>query len=276
MNRDKNCRLDITYNDEWEFEDIKSDLLEEFEQSLEAASGFFSARQSPVRFNLDQRANSAPSSPSRVSNVQNKIDKFESFIALNYPNKVKIMTYKKDIEILANSRNASKAWVTRTLNSLLTHKTESTLNDEVFEIKSESIKRYIKTIEEKETQIAAVYDANNVTPESSERKHSLDTTFNFIDNTLVSLSEMKVYLVKLKESAGVDPGSASSDSKAIAKAIRDSNSQFARIKLDCPVFMGNHNDKFDFVNWLAQYDTVMSANKNMSDCYKLSYLQSKA
>ena len=44
MNRDKNCRLDITYNDEWEFEDIKSDLLEEFEQSLEAASGFLSAR----------------------------------------------------------------------------------------------------------------------------------------------------------------------------------------------------------------------------------------
>ena len=276
MNNDKNCILGITFNDEWEFEDLKSDLLEEFEQSLEAASGFFSARQSPVRFNLDQRANSAPSSPSRVSNVQNKIDKFESFIALNYPNKVKIMTYKKEIEILANSRNASKAWVTRTLNSLLIHKTESTLNDEVFEIKSESIKRYIKTIEEKETQIAAVYDANNVTPESSERKHSLDTTFNFIDNTLVSLSEMKVYLVKLKESAGVDPGTASNDSKAIAKAIRDSNSQFARIKLDCPVFMGNHNDKFDFVNWLAQYDTVMSANKNMSDCYKLSYLQSKA
>ena len=91
MNRDKNCRLDITYNDEWDFEDIKSDLLEEFEQSLEAASGSLSARQSPVRFNLDARAVSAPSSPSRISNVQNKIDKFESFIALNYPNKVRIM-----------------------------------------------------------------------------------------------------------------------------------------------------------------------------------------
>ena len=277
MNNDKNCRLDITFNDKWEFEDLKSDLLEEFEQSLEVASGFLSARQSPVRFALDQRAYSAPSSPSRVSNVQNKIDKFESFIAVNYPNKVRIMSgYKKEIEILANSRNASKAWVTRTINSLHTHKTESTLNDEVLEIKSESIKRYIKTIEEKESQIAAVYDANGVQPETTERKHSLDTTFSFIDNTLVSLSEMKLYLIKLKESEGDASGNASSDSKAIAKAIRDSNSQFAKIKLDCPVFLGNHTDKFDFVNWLAQYDTVMSANKNMSDCYKLKYLQSKA
>ena len=56
MNRDKNCRLDITYNDEWEFEDIKSDLLEEFEQSLEVASGFLSARQSPVKVILDKKS----------------------------------------------------------------------------------------------------------------------------------------------------------------------------------------------------------------------------
>ena len=130
MNNDKNCRLDITFNDEWEFEDLKSDLLEEFEQSLEAASGFLSARQSPVRFALDQRAYSAPSSPSRVSNVQNKIDKFESFIAVNYPNKVRIMSgYKKEIETLAKSRNAIKAWVAHTLNTLYTHKEENTLNN---------------------------------------------------------------------------------------------------------------------------------------------------
>ena len=72
------------------------------------------------------------------------------------------------------------------------------------------------------------------------------------------------------------PDGAGSDSKALAKAILDSNSQFAKIKLDCPVFLGNHTDKFEFVNWLAQYDTVMSANKNLKDSFKLKFLQSKA
>ena len=272
MNNADNCRLDITFDDECEIEDLKSDLLEEFEQSLEVASGFLSARQSPVKVSLDKKAYSAPSSPNKISNVQNKIDKFESFIALNYPNKVRIMTgYKKEIETLANSRNASKAWVTRTLNTLFKHKTENTLNNEVFELKAESIKRYINKMEEKESEIAAVYDANGVAVEAVERKHSLDSTFGFIDNTLVALSEMRLHLIKLKESEGDDSGNASSDSKALAKAILDSNSQFAKIKLDCPVFMGNHTDKFDFVNWLAQYNTVMSANKNMKDCFKLKY-----
>ena len=49
MNNADNYRLDITLDDECEIEDLKSDLLEEFEQSLEVASGFLSARQSPVR-----------------------------------------------------------------------------------------------------------------------------------------------------------------------------------------------------------------------------------
>ena len=90
----------------------------------------------------------------------------------------------------------------------------------------------------------------------------MDTTFDFIDQALVALSDMGVYLEKLKVSVGTVPDTSGSDSKALVKAILDSDSQFAKIKLDCPVFLGNHRDKFEFVNWLAQYETVMSANKN--------------
>ena len=255
MSNVDNCRLDITHDDECDFEDIKSDLLEEFEQVLDRASGFLSARQSPVKdkVTLDNRAYSAPSSPNRISNVQNKIEKFESFIANNYPNKIRIMSgYKKDIEVLANSRNASKAWVTRTLNTLIKHKSENSLNNEVFDLKAEQIKKYINKIEEKESEIAAIYDANKVGVDAPERTNSIDTTFEFIDHALVSLSEMSVYLEKLKVSEGGVPDGTGSDSKALAKAILDSNSQFAKIKLDCPVFLGNHTDKFEFVNWLAQ------------------------
>ena len=94
MNNVDNCRLDITHDDECEFEDIKFDLLEEFEQGLDRASGFLSARQSPDKdkVTLENRSYSAPSSPNRISNVQNKIEKFESFIANNYPNKIRIIT----------------------------------------------------------------------------------------------------------------------------------------------------------------------------------------
>ena len=88
------CRLDVTYDDECDLEDIKSDLLEEFEQGLDRASGFLSARHSPDRdtVTLDNRPHSAPSSPNRISNVQHKIKTFEKFIASNYPDKVSIMT----------------------------------------------------------------------------------------------------------------------------------------------------------------------------------------
>ena len=87
---------------------------------------------------------------------------------------------------------------------------------------------------------------------------------------------MSVYLQKLKVSEGGVPDGTGSDSKALVKAILDSNSQFAKIKIDCPVFLDNHIDKFEFVNWLAQYDTVMYANKNFKNSYKLKFLQTKA
>ena len=60
MNNVDNCRLDITHDDECEFEDIKSDLLEEFEQGLDIPLGFLSTRQSPVKVTLDKKAYSAP------------------------------------------------------------------------------------------------------------------------------------------------------------------------------------------------------------------------
>ena len=166
-----NC-LDLSINDENDLEDIKFDLLEENEQELDLAVGFFSARVSPIRITvpLDIRPNSATSSPSRVSNVQNRIENFESFIASNYPGRIRIMSgYKKEIEILASSRNASKAWVTRTLNTLIKHKTENSLNNQVFDLKAEQIKKYINKIEEKESEIAALYDANKVGVDAPER-----------------------------------------------------------------------------------------------------------
>ena len=222
MNNVDNCRLDITHDDECDFEDIKSDLLEEFEQVLDRASGFLSARQSPAKdkVTLDRRAYSALSSPNKISNVQNKIEKFESFIANNYPNKIRILSgFRKEIEVLASSRNASKTWVTRTLNTLNTHKTENTLNQQVFDLKSEQIQKYINKIEENESEIAAIYDVNKVGADAPERTNSMDSTFDFIDHALVSLSEMSVYLEKLKVSEGVGPDGSGSDSKALVKAI---------------------------------------------------------
>ena len=56
MNNADNCRLYITFDDECEFEDLKSDFLEEFEQGLDIASGFLSARQSPVKVILDKKS----------------------------------------------------------------------------------------------------------------------------------------------------------------------------------------------------------------------------
>ena len=103
----------------------------------------------------------------------------------------------------------------------------------------------------------------------------LQLTFDFIDQTLVCLGSLGDYLEKLKSSA--DPEDVSgSRSKALVDAILDSGSQFSKLKLDCPVFLGNHKDKFEFVNWFAQYETVISANKHLKNSYKLKFLQTKA
>ena len=54
-------------------------------------------------------------------------------------------------------------------------------------------------------------------------------------------------------------------SDQIGIPLAEPGSQFLKLKLDCPVFLGNHKDKFDFVNWYAQYETVISANKHLKN-----------
>ena len=60
--------LDLTINEEKELEELKFDLIEEAEQELNLATGFLSARVSPIKITvpLDIKSNSAPVSPSRV------------------------------------------------------------------------------------------------------------------------------------------------------------------------------------------------------------------
>ena len=112
-------------------------------------------------------------------------------------------------------------------------------------------------------------------PEVGERAASADSTFDFIDQTLVALGSLGDYLEKLKSSA--DPEDASgSRSKALVYTILDFCSQFSKLKLDCPVFLGNHEDKFQFFNWYGQYEMVISANKHLKNSYKLKFLQTKA
>ena len=153
--------------------------------------------------------------------------------------------------------------------------TESTLSKQILNLKTEQIQGYIKSIEQKESEIAEIYEANGVDPENHDRAAAFTATFNFIDETLVTLGSLGDHLEKLKVSE-IPEGDSGASSKALADAILDSGNQFAKLKLDCPVFLGNHKDKFEFVNWLAQYNTVISTNKHLKNCYKLKFLQTKA
>ena len=168
-------RLDLSLNDSKELEDLKSELFEEAEQELNVATGFRSARVSPIKLTvpLEIKSKSAPVSPSKAVDVKHKIETFENFRANNHPNQFEIMTYKKEIETLACSRNAHKAWITRILNYLNDDKTNGYLAKQILEIKSEQIKIQISKIETLETQIAIVYDANRISPDAAERKKSL-------------------------------------------------------------------------------------------------------
>ena len=64
----------------------------------------------------------------------------------------------------------------------------------------------------------------------------------------MALASLGDYLDKLKLSEETPEGASGSNSKALVEAILDSGNQFSKLKLDCPVFLGNHKDKFQFVN----------------------------
>ena len=72
-------------------------------------------------------------------------------------------------------------------------------------------------------------------PENHDTAALSNTTFNFIDATLVTLGSLGDHLEKLKVSEIPEDDSGAS-SKALADAILDSGSQFDKIKLDCPYF----------------------------------------
>ena len=62
---------------------------------------------------------------------------------------------------------------------------ENYLNKQVLQLQTEQIQKYINKREEKESEIAAVYDTNGVDTGVPERGASADSTFDFIDQSLV-------------------------------------------------------------------------------------------
>ena len=98
----------------------------------------------------------------------------------------------------------------------------------------------------------------------------------YIDDVELKLVHLATYVSTLR--APGDLGHALEPDPsilAISEAIKASNSGFSKLKLDCPNFEGNKNDKFRYKDWSLKFKNVMAGCGNVSDKYKLQFLQSK-
>ena len=83
--------------------------------------------------------------------------------------------------------------------------------------------------------------------------------------------------------SGIAPGVASTagnaggtnapvTSQELLKAVSQMGSNPIKVSLDCGVFNGDEKDKFEFQNWLNQYETLIKT-RSLSEEFKISYLK---
>ena len=111
--------------------------------------------------------------------------------------------------------------------------------------------------------------------EQDRAKHrkEIDENIDGIDLKLVNLEK---YVSTLRSPGGLghipDP---EPFIREISEAIKASNLGFSKLKLDCPNFEGNKNDKFHYKDWCLKFNNVIAGCGNVSEKYKLQFLQSK-
>ena len=143
-------------------------------------------------------------------------------------------------------------------------------------MKSSKIKEEISKITDLEHQISAIYDVAEVSVEEQGRETHRKEIEKYIDDVELKLVHLEAHISTLRSPCDLGhPHDPDPSIMAISEAIKASNSGFSKLKLDCQNFEGNKNDKFRYKDWSLKFKNVMGGCGNVSDKYKLKFLQSK-
>ena len=143
-------------------------------------------------------------------------------------------------------------------------------------MKSSKIKAELRKITDLEHQISAIYDAAEVPVGEMDRAKHRKEIEEYIDGVELKLVALEAHVSTLRSPSDLghipDPEPSTRD---ISEAIKASNLGFSKLKLDCPNFEGNKNDKCRYKELSFKFKSVMAGCGNVSDKYKLQFLQSK-
>ena len=177
---------------------------------------------------------------------------------------------------LVKSRAGSKGWVTRHLGHLTTLLSQNNLNFNVFKRLEKSVNHYIQSIENKDIEISATYDKHLVDFADKSRKANSDATAAFILDAHQKLAALETGIAPGVASAAGNAGGTNAPvtSQELLKAVSQMGSNPIKVLLDCGVFNGDEKDKFEFQNWLNQFETLLKT-RSWSEEFKKSFLKTK-
>ena len=133
-------------------------------------------------------------------------------------------------------------------------------------MKSSKIKIELGKITDLEHQISAIYDVAGVAVDDQDRAKLRKEIEEYIDGVDLKLVNLKNYVSTLRYPGGIghipDP---EPSIREISEAIKASNLGFSKLKLDCPNFEGNKNDRFHYKDWYLKFNNVIAGCGNVSE-----------
>ena len=264
-------RKDLSSKDKLELEELKNELSSSAD-SESYCGAFLSTPNSPV------------SVKSRVASFESLVDLSLSLSQPIIVNMSPADELKRIVGPLKHSRRTYKGWITRSLAQIEQNKVAQTLSKPFLLKEESSIKDCIANIQNIEIKIAEACFAHIPDPsEELEAAWTLDSegVCEYISDTHQKLAQYEVHLDSvaaqaLAAAAGApQPGADGHDFAGLVSALNQSKGFPSKITLTCASFDGNVKDKFQFKNWLAQFDAVMTGSPATEDRFKLMYLKGK-
>ena len=269
-----NNRIDLSKSDKSDLEELKSDLTDSVD-SKDSLNVLSLVQYFNQASNLASSVSvSAPTSPSRAGPLLPVRGASIPDLTSICPIDITMSGLETELAPFRQTRAKHKAWLTRSVNSVLRMETDGSLTLYNLSPQEVTIQERISKILSTEELISDIYDKHNVPLEDPGRVQDGDETHQFILAKQIQVAKCKEQLTLIDENPSPVVKSDVSN-EVLLKALSKMNSNPTTVILECKEFYGNDNDKYNFNQWLAQLFTVIKTNPTWDDSAKLTYLKSK-
>ena len=263
----KDVEEDISFQDRSEIESLKSSLISSLdgESVIETQSAPSSPRRALLSALPFEQTTSAPTSPvrfgstvvPRTSSVKDLVVQFETLCIpkMGDPNAA-----ASEAVTMLRQLSTAKGWITRYVKALEVSHLAGNLDADVFKEQFAKVNAQLDKLMNLNTDIGNVY-----------RKHNAEENFKDISDGITAAintaeEHMRDYADK------VPKGPVPAD---LLNAMTQMGNNSINVKVECPTFNGDENDKLEFKNWLDQFDAIIKSKVNWTEEFKVTYLKTK-